>query len=332
MDGTCAAASFRSCPFASATVRETTTATSFTPAIPLDVSASRPVGRVYAWRVRACATVAYCSAWSEIRYLRVGRSDDDFDGDGFGDVVLRDPRGRVFVISGTSERSPSMVEMIRVPDPATAPHLDPPSFGFGLAKAGDVNGDGYADVVIGDPGAGGVAYVYLGGRGGLPPSPSFTLENPRGASDGGFGLSVAGVGDVDGDGYADVVISAPYQNEVFVYRGGSAGVVDVPALTIPRASAVSTLVAGAGDVDGDGYPDVLLSVPSRGEVFLHLGGAAGLANSPARELRAPGDFAFWGLIGAAGDINGDGYSDFAVWSTEEPVVEVFLAQDPTHRR
>ena len=78
-----------------------------------------------------------------------------------------------------------------------------------MAGAGDVNGDGYADVIVGADGYSsdtGRAYVYHGGGDGLSASPAFTATGE--ATDNNFGFSVAGAGDVNGDGYADVIVGA----------------------------------------------------------------------------------------------------------------------------
>jgi len=82
-------------------------------------------------------------------------------------------------------------------------------FGGSVAGAGDVNGDGYADVLVGAPGldwsgvGSGGAFLYLGSPNGLSPSWSwFTTGGQAGAR---AGASVAGAGDVNGDGYADII-------------------------------------------------------------------------------------------------------------------------------
>src|SRR6185369_7986153 len=83
-------------------------------------------------------------------------------------------------------------------------------FGKSVASAGDVNGDGYADLVIGAQRVSsftGRAYVYLGSATGLAASPATTLTGPDGTS-GYFGFSVAGAGDVNGDGYGDLAVGA----------------------------------------------------------------------------------------------------------------------------
>src|ERR1019366_4409093 len=93
-----------------------------------------------------------------------------------------------------------------------------------VAFAGDINGDGYDDVIVGGDGTltgAGRAYVYLGGASGLAASPATTLVGPDPTSR--FGASVAGAGDINGDGYADVIVGAPGVQRAYVFLGGAAG-------------------------------------------------------------------------------------------------------------
>ena len=103
-----------------------------------------------------------------------------------------------------------------------------------MATAGDVNGDGYSDVIVGAPRYDngqtdeGRAFVYHGSAAGLAPPPAWTAEGNQAGAD--FGGSVATAGDVNGDGYSDVIVGAPvYDNgqtdegRAFVYHGSAAG-------------------------------------------------------------------------------------------------------------
>lgn len=92
---------------------------------------------------------------------------------------------------------------------------DGAALGLAVSRAGDVNGDGYADVIVGaswhDAGAGifgnrGRAYVYLGSSGGLATTPAWVASGDEdGAA---FGCAVSGAGDVNGDGLSDVIVGA----------------------------------------------------------------------------------------------------------------------------
>jgi len=101
-------------------------------------------------------------------------------------------------------------------------------FGTSVATAGDLNGDGYSDVVVGAPGNAsdtGKAYLYLGGASGLSASASWTAVGE--AAGDRFGASVATAGDVNGDGYSDVVVGAhshsSYTGKAYLYLGGASG-------------------------------------------------------------------------------------------------------------
>jgi hypothetical protein len=139
-------------------------------------------------------------------------------------------------------------------------------FGNSVATAGDVNGDGYADVIVGAPcydlGAsnGGRAFVYHGAAAGLNTNPNWTTwGNQTNAL---FGNAVATAGDVNGDGYADVIVGAYWYDNgqfdeggAFVYHGSAAGLSTTPNWTAEGnqiQAFFGNAVATAGDVNGDG--------------------------------------------------------------------------------
>jgi len=133
-------------------------------------------------------------------------------------------------------------------------------YGHSVASAGDVNGDGYGDVIVGaythlnSSNSLGRAYVYYGSAGGLSTSPAWIAEAP--APNLGFGYSVAGAGDVNGDGYDDVVIgryhNSLYQGQAWLYLGSPSGLGTSAAWTVLDTPGYGAIVASAGDVNGDG--------------------------------------------------------------------------------
>ncbi len=191
----------------------------------------------------------------------------------------------------------------------------------------DVNGDGYADLVVGaldapSLGGGRRRQPVLGSAGGLATAPAVTLTGPDG---GFFGYSVASAGDVNGDGYADLVVGAyaavGFTGRDYVYLGGAKGRATRPAMTLTRSrrrlGSFGYSVASAGDVNGDGYADLVVgayALNATGRAYVYLGSATGLALSPAVTLLGPGGVgdAFGIVVASAGDVNGDGYADFAV--------------------
>ncbi len=250
----------------------------------------------------------------------------DVNGDGYSDVVVgaagySSGTGRIYVHPGTANG------LNPTPTFTATGEAIGGYFGISVGTAGDVNGDGYADVIVGaylynnDIGR---VYVYLGSPTGLSATPAFTATGE--ASGGGdyFGVSVATAGDVNADGYSDIVIGASgyaLTGRAYVYLGSSAGLSVTPSFTatgdVVYGGGLGTSVASAGDVNGDGYGDVLVGAPSAisgiGHAFVYLGSASGLNETPAFTLTdeiASSDFGE--AVSTAGDVNGDGYSDVVV--------------------
>ena len=135
-----------------------------------------------------------------------------------------------------------------------------------------MNGDGYADVIIGAPGDGdrnGRACLYLGSTGGLSAGPTWEV---RGDIIGNLGQSVAGGGDVNGDGYPDVLVGA-YQYDhgqvdegrAYRYLGSAEGLSEEAAWSGEGNEAFAIYGASlslSGDVNGDGYSDAMIGAPT----------------------------------------------------------------------
>jgi hypothetical protein len=156
-----------------------------------------------------------------------------------------------------------------------------------VATAGDVNGDGFSDVIVGarlfDSGqtSEGRAFVYHGSAAGLSLSPDWTAESDQGGAE--FGSSVATAGDVNGDGFSDVIVGAPLfdngqttEGRAFVYHGSSGGLSPTHTWTAESDQASAAFgfsVAAAGDANGDGFDDVIAGAPGFSNPQTFEGGA-----------------------------------------------------------
>jgi hypothetical protein len=269
----------------------------------------------------------------------------DYDGDGSGDVVVGAPLagggdGRAYVFPGGSSGTPvAPTVSLHAPEGAVE------HFGESIACAGDLNGDGYADLAVGAPELTtqtGVVHLYFGGPSGLRAVPDQTVTSPR-PPDGRFGGVVAAAGDVDGDGYGDLLVaavgSATTPGRVFLYRGGPSGVVTPAASQLAGGGRFGTAIAGAMDLDADGFADLAVGAyrtsTDAGEVYVFHGSATGFASTATLTLPSPtgagSEFGF--ALASAGDLDGDGYTDLAVGapnaaSSDAPVGDAGLIRAP----
>ena len=256
----------------------------------------------------------------------------DLDGDGLADLIVgvaeADPfglpdAGTTLVISGSSGTPLHSLHGGAMGD----------KFGKAVANAGDVDGDGVNDLIVGAPMRNvgvytwaGSAYVYSGATGLL-------IHQFDGAAFGGFfGESVAGAGDVDGDGLADLVVGAwftdpggkPEAGSVFVYSGATGNLLhrfDGFAM----GDRLGTSVAGAGDFDGDGSPDVVAGAYRASPFVLPAPGSAYVFSGTTGALLAQFDGEsnldwFGYRVGNAGDVNGDGLTDLIVSGKENTLL------------
>jgi hypothetical protein len=275
-------------------------------------------------------------SWLQIGGGQLGFSvaGGDFDGDGYADALLGAPRWS----NGQSEEGHARVYLgspaglSSTPDWQVEWNYADARLGNSVASAGDVNGDGYDDVLLGlgDSTGPDGAFLYLGSASG--PEPTFAWGQTSAylqwvGGGWGFGHSVNGAGDVNGDGYADVIIGAPYRDNGQAYEGSAFVLHGSPTGlgTAPDWSAESDVenavfgkaVASAGDVNGDGFDDVLVAasdqtaaVSQGGVVYAYLGSVTGLGTAAAWVFEGYVQNGGLGIsVGSAGDVNGDGFGD-----------------------
>jgi hypothetical protein len=185
----------------------------------------------------------------------------DVDKDGIPDLIVgawrEEPSGRVFVFSG--QDGSLLLDLV-------SPDARGGRFGFSVAGAGEVNGDGIPDLIVGahfEADLEGRVYVFSGEDGRL----LIQLESPNGEERGEFGRFVAGPGDIDRDGFDDVLVGAPEEagngpegaGRAYVFSGQSGTLLlELVSPNEEFEGAFGYSVSGAGDVNQDGLPDVIV--------------------------------------------------------------------------
>lgn len=262
----------------------------------------------------------------------------DVNGDGHLDVFVSMPfygngqtnEGRVAVYYGSADGLSTTADWTAESDKIGA------LFGAAVASAGDVNGDGFDDLIVGAPywdeGADikiGKVFVYHGSSGGLTTA-SWTMLGEN--DDDRFGGSVGTAGDVDGDDYDEVLVASQRhdngqtdEGKVYAFHGSSGGLSGSPDWTYESNQIEALLgssVSSGGDVNNDGYEDIVVGGQGLGQydygrAYAFYGSSGGLSGSPDRT--------YWGeewgskfgfAVSKAGDVNNDGYDDVIIGSYE----------------
>jgi len=293
----------------------------------------------------------------------------DVDNDGYDDIIIGAAKtgyqGSVYVIYGGPKSSMSNIDL-------SSQTLNPSTTGFKLtgiaanewfgvsvSTAGDINNDGYDDIIIGAPWKDnnkGVAYVIYGGSRAtrsnwdfssatLTPSTTGFMITGNANQDL-FGSSVSTAGDINNDGYDDIIVGASHKNTnqgaTYVIYGGPKATRSNIALSSTTLNPLTTgftitgnggsfgfSVSTAGDINKDGYDDIIIGAPGPnnyfGEAYVIYGRTKSsttniaLSTTPLNPLttgfmmKGNSAYNYFGYsVSTAGDINNDGYADIIV--------------------
>jgi hypothetical protein len=303
-------------------------------------------------------------------------SAGDMNGDGFGDLIIganlaapgaRTNAGPSFVVFGTNKSFGAALELstlngtngFRINGVSNSDYS-----GYSVASAGDMNGDGLSDLIIGaygaDPGgraSAGSSFVVFGTHAGFGATLELSALNGangfriNGVSAGDqSGRSVASAGDINGDGSSDLIIGADYASPggrtnagssfvVFGTRSGFGAALELSTLNGTNGFRINGVLAGdwsgcsvanAGDINGDGLSDLIIGAngaspggwPQAGSSFVVFGTRSGFgAALELSTLNGTNGFSVNGVsnsdysgqsVASAGDINGDGLSDLII--------------------
>ncbi|MCB9699021.1 MAG: FG-GAP repeat protein, partial [Alphaproteobacteria bacterium] len=280
-------------------------------------AASEGVALLFRGGAGGLAAAPSWQVWGGVENASLGRSlagAGDVNGDGYDDVLVHSiPNGNS---AGTLSLYYGSAQGLGTVAAWTAVGTSNGEwFGEVMDAAGDLDGDGFGDFVVGTAsgnGSLGAAHVYFGSAAG--PSVATTLSGDQLGA--GFGASVAGIGDVDGDGFDDLAIGAPDQDggrgALVVHRGTAAGVSATPAWRLsPDGQTFAERVAGVGDVDGDGFDDLVVTGAAGQNAEVHLGSALGPLSLPVVIVQSDQNRSNLQVAGG-GDANGDGVDDVLV--------------------
>lgn len=290
------------------------------PATPSQVLEGPSTNSFFGWKIRALG---------------------DFNHDGYADIAVsaigaNGNLGALYIYKGSASG-------LATTPVSTLTGAAPWTYFGRIFEVGDTNGDGIPDILVGASspvgGIPGMAWIYRGSTSGYANTKAETLFSPAALADADlFGESVAVLGDVDGDGYPDVAVAAPYHLQdaknsglIAVFYGSANGIAASGRTQIIQADSSRMLylgmnMLGGRDFDGDGHPDLVVGTadvarpndptqPFPGGIWIYHGSATGLDTTNIYKVYgAKGSRDEVGISLDVGDVTGDGVMDLITGS------------------
>ena len=254
----------------------------------------------------------------------------DINGDGYADLIVGSiydddngsDSGSAYIYYGSASGIDTATEDKLTASDGSASDW----FGLTVSGAGDIDADGYDDVIVGTwKGDGTVAnsgtvYIYYGTASGIDASSEQMLEASDATFNHVYGGAISSGGDINADGYGDVLVGAIYGTGTYVYYGTASGIDTTSEQILTNGSYFGWGLSNAGDVDNDGYDDIIVHQLGSGAYILH-GTSTGVDTADMISIEPDDITGTTGFTPAfAGDVNNDGYSDVIGGASSEDSV------------
>lgn len=249
----------------------------------------------------------------------------DVNNDGYNDLIVGDPfwgGGRILIYHGSPTGLPDSANM-----DARSFWSGGNNFGYTVTSA-EVNGDGYSDVIasisneVYPPSLNVIAYVFFGSSAGMNWTPGWLATVPLNTYDVSI-CNVSNAGDVNNDGFEEVIVGAYNSNLALIYLGSPQRQMLDPAdfILTDSANGFGHSVSKAGDVNSDGYGDIVVGSLG-GSAFAFYGSQNGPSMIP--DWTHSGDYCYGNVVNSAGDFNDDGFDDVVISNCNELGFHLFF--------
>jgi hypothetical protein len=260
-----------------------------------------------------------------------GVSSGDINGDGYDDVAVGapgyEPGGAVFIYYGSASGPSLTADKI----------IYGQGIGFGnrVSCSGDINNDGFYDLIVGDPWSGGIGVVraFYGSQFGISDTADWISQSFEDENSVGYNVSTGG--DVNGDRYDDLIASISYYSidshwiGAFVFLGSANGFISsepawVASVVNSSGEGSSFAVSISGDLNGDSIDDAVINGYGSGKIYVYYGSVNRQMFDPPDKVIYGNTYDFGFAAEIIKDVNGDGYDELALSDREHPTSTLYV--------